>query len=278
MSLEEKVVMKRWKLWAQVVIGGISVAMWTGTWAVAMNYTTLTRAYLLSNCQPLILVLFNKCTGQPVTRWHVVGVALGFIGLVTTSTSGLIGEGLHFSLRELIGDIVAFAGSVFAAIYIIVGGRVRTMLPAFVYMLPMTIVSIIVFIICTLTIESSAPSSLFSWIKLEYLPEISWLAIVTGLLGVALLIVIMKHLPSLIISIVLLFEPIAASIMAIIVGVESMPNAMTWVGAALVTLGIISVTIGYGKKTPISWIQEKILRTRWQKSNRHLITVQRLQE
>lgn len=46
--------------------------------------------------------------------------------------------------------------------------------------------------------------------------------------------------------------------MAIIVKVEAVPNAWTWAGAVLVTVGIFLVTLAYSQTKPLLWLREKV--------------------
>jgi len=265
MKPEERAGMKQVKLWLLVIVGGISVSLWTGTWAVSIMFTTLTRAYLLNNCQPLLIVIWNKIRRHPVNKMHFLGVFLGIVGLLFVCLSSGLTDHQKFSARELIGDGIAFGVSIAAAIYISIGGRIRNQLPAFVYFAPAALISVIIFGIGTVTIEHSHPIEFFGWTAKSEIGIVAWLALVTGLLGISLISVVMKYLPPLVISIVLLFEPIAASIMAIMVKVEPLPNAWTWAGAILVSLGILIVTLGYYNPN-LSAIRHK-LRKRFSSGN-----------
>jgi drug/metabolite transporter (DMT)-like permease len=231
--------------WIKIIIGGVAVSVWTGTFTVALNYTSLTRVYLLNNSQPLLIVVWNKITGKPSNVLHYFGVGVGFVGLALTCFSGN-GNGFEFTTAEIVGDVIAFLGAVAAAIYISIGGEVRSKVPSFLYLAPTTIVSLLLYAGFTLILESTPPSLLFSWYHTPYLAQISWLAVITGLLGVSVIAIVMKYLPPLLISIVLLAEPVVASILAILLKVEENPGWLTWLGASLVTVGVMLVSLGFG--------------------------------
>ena len=63
------------------------------------------------------------------------------------------------------------------------------------------------------------------------------------LLGITVLILVMKYLSPLTISIVLLCEPVAASVFGVLLGVEANPSIITWMGAIVVTFGVALVSM-----------------------------------
>lgn len=113
--------------------------------------------------------------------------------------------------------------------------------PVFVYLVPVTLISIVVFTFGTLSLESVDAPSLVGWYHPHYLECIAYLAIVTGLLGIATVAFVMKYLSSLIVSVVLLMEPVTAALLGILLHVEGNPSVMTAVGALLVTSGVLIV-------------------------------------
>jgi len=118
MPKEQRSIFKDKKLWLLVIAASIGSAMWTATWTIALTFTTLTRAYLLNNCQPLIMVIWNKITGKKVSKIDIVGVIIGIFGLVLTSGSQLIADYENFQPKQLIGDGIAFLGAIFACMYL----------------------------------------------------------------------------------------------------------------------------------------------------------------
>lgn len=162
--------------------------------------------------------------GKYVNKLHLLGVFLGLTGLVLVCLGGGLAEHLTFSKRELIGDAIALGGlilsssltnqlgAIAAAIYISIGAQIRSKLPAFVYFVPSATISTILFTICTVTMEHTKPSEFFDWVETEYLLPVLWIALVASVLGISIIAVVMKFLPALVISIVLLFEPIAGTI------------------------------------------------------------------
>ncbi|PRP89735.1 Drug/Metabolite Transporter (DMT) Superfamily [Planoprotostelium fungivorum] len=223
------------RLWLYIFLGGISVAAWSGTFAVALKYTSLTRVYLLNNCQPLIIVIWDSIRRKPTNRYHYLGVFFGIIGLLFACYTE---DCLDMDMEELIGDAIAFSGAIFAAIYISIGSRIRDKAPSFVYLLPTTVMCMLLYGAATIILEGTSYDMFIVWYKPEYLPVVGWLAGVTGLLGTAVIAAVMKYIPAIAISIVLLAEPITASVIAIVMKVENPPLWVNWVGAGMVLIGI----------------------------------------
>jgi drug/metabolite transporter (DMT)-like permease len=250
LNADGRAALKTPSTWLGILIAGVAVTFWTGTFAFALNYTSLTEVYLLNNCQPILLVIYNRLKKIDVNGLHVLGVVLGIIGLLLAwymisnllmiFSLGNYSSQTHFSWQKLVlGDVVAFVGAVFAAIYLTWGGTVRSKIPVFLFLMPVTLINFIVFLILSVIMEKPSISLLFGgWVQKENILPILWLGIFTGILGISSISTVMKNLPGLMISVVLLCEPIAATFMALIIRVEPPPPALTWVGAVLVTVGI----------------------------------------
>jgi len=246
LSAEDRTKLKSKRLWAFAIIASIGAFMWTGTWAVSLKMTTLTRAYLLNNCQPLIMVVWSKATGNQVTAAHVVGVLIGISGLLMTAMSSIIMEGLaDINTTTVMGDGIAFSGAFFACLYIYFGGKTRIKVPSLIYLAFVTLINVILFTIASMVFEHTAFSSFIQWTEKDNLPMLGWSVLIVGLVGILLLSVVLRYLPSLLISVILLLEPIVASIIGIFFHVEDVPSIYTLFGATLITIGILIVTLGY---------------------------------
>lgn len=187
-------------LWIRVIVSGIGASMWTGTFAFALYHTNLTHVYLLNNLQPIFLLVWNKLSGKPVSILALLGVLLSLLGLVFTLGSKGFDDLL--SLESLLGEGIAFSGSIFAAMYIITGTEVRSKIPSFIYLFPITLISVIMYFIFTITVENTAYITLLQcFTNWEDARVVLWLCLVTGMLGTNLVAYVMKYLPSLLISV-----------------------------------------------------------------------------
>ena len=62
------------------------------------------------------------------------------------------------------------------------------------------------------------------------------------MIGTSGVVMVMKYLPTIVISVALLGEPIVATLLAMAMKIESTPSAMTWAGAVVVVLGVFLVS------------------------------------
>lgn len=212
-----------------------------------MYHTSLTNVYLLNNLQPIFILIWNKYVKQPISLIAIIGVLFSLGGLVCTIGSN--GWNDFLSYETLFGEGVAFSGSIFAAIYIISGKKLRSTVPSFIYLFPVTLLSLIFNLVFTLTLESTSPSQLFIWVtRWDEARVVLWLCLITSLGGNSLVAFVMKYLPCLVISVVLLCEPIVATVISICVKIEPIPNWPTWLGAGFITFGILLVTLSNKSK------------------------------
>ena len=100
-----------------ILIGiGFVLALHFLTWTMSLTMTTVAASTLLVTAHPLIIGLVSVFYLKETDKRAIIGMALGFSGIVLISLSG-------FEAGDLGGDILAFIGCLFAAVYII-GGRV----------------------------------------------------------------------------------------------------------------------------------------------------------
>ena len=70
-----------WRTIGNVTLCGFASSMWTATFSVALGFCPITQVYLLNNCQPIIVAIWLKIRGKPITIRQSIGVGLGMVGL-----------------------------------------------------------------------------------------------------------------------------------------------------------------------------------------------------
>src|SRR5690242_3129967 len=83
MNPADRLKLKDPKVWASIVYCGVASSIWSGTFAVALDFSPVTQVYLLNNCQPILLVIWLRIKGSPISLFQGSGVALGMLGLGT---------------------------------------------------------------------------------------------------------------------------------------------------------------------------------------------------
>lgn len=106
--------------WRTTAFAGAMLAAHFATWVSALKLTSVAAATALVTTQLVWVVLIDRLRGQRTTRGVLVGMALAVAGVVVIS-------GVDFSLstRALSGDLLAIAGGLFAAFYLIAGSEIR---------------------------------------------------------------------------------------------------------------------------------------------------------
>lgn len=106
--------------WRLCVLAGLALAGHFATWVTSLQYTSVASATALVSLQVAWVVVIERLGGIPVARAVAVGLALSLSGVLVVS-----GVDLSISTRAAVGDLLAVAGGMFAAGYLVVGGRVR---------------------------------------------------------------------------------------------------------------------------------------------------------
>lgn len=200
-------------------------------WISSLSYTSVTSSVVLVTTHPIwvyllsILFLQEKPT---ITMWF--GLILALVGGVLVTFSKGTGEE-----SRLLGDLLALAGAIMMALYLILGRKLRQNLPLALY-------SALVFATASLVI------ALFVWFM-----GLSWtgytgqtwaiflaLAFFPTVLGHNTLNWALKYLPATMVSAAVLGEPLGASLLAALILAE-IPSGFEILGSLLTLLGIFLV-------------------------------------
>ena len=140
-------------------------------------------------------------------------------------------------------------GAVTIVGYLAIGRMVRGWMPLFLYAFPVTSISAIVLtlwaiIMEDLTFNLDAMSGAFGWLSVTWIIYVGYLALGPGLLGHTGINAVLRWIPPLTISMILIMEPVIGSIIGWVVGVDSFPQLWTIIGGSLMIFGLALVTFG----------------------------------
>ena len=82
-----------------------------------------------------------------------------------------------------------------------------------------------------------------------HVPLELFFAVVVNGIGTLGYIAVLKFFDSIVVSVIMLMEPVVGAFVGVLVGVDTLPGAITWVGDAIVTLGSALVVYSGAKKT-----------------------------
>ncbi|MFO7850531.1 MAG: DMT family transporter [Spirochaetia bacterium] len=219
----------------RMIAGGFFLALHFAAWITSLGLTTVSSSVVLVSTHPVLVFFFSRLFfKERGTTAQFVYVVLAIVGSAVLSL-GDAGRGE----TALSGNLLAFIGGMAVGFYLIVGRSVRkrhslSYYTFFVY----STSAFFLFIYAAL-----AESSFFEYPPREWILFLL-LALMCTLLGHSLYNWSLKYLPGTFISVTILIEPIAASIMAFFLFSE-IPTPVSGIGAALVLAGIYL----YGRST-----------------------------
>jgi drug/metabolite transporter (DMT)-like permease len=223
---------------------GVMLALHFWTWITSIGMTTVAASVVLVNLQPAFVAGFSAIwLHERPNRGQVVGIAVAMLGalvvaapdLMRSGGGALVGAGgSGGASRALIGDGLALAGAVTAALYFTSGRRLRRSLDVWPYVG-------LVYSACLVTLL--ALSAVFH-VHLSPQPprEIAiFVAIAVGpmMLGHTGMNWSLKYVPAYVANVAWLGEPVGATLLAATLpGIRETPAAATFLGGALILAGV----------------------------------------
>ena len=212
----------------KMLAGGLFLGLHFASWITSLSLTSVSSAVVLVCTHPILVFflswLFFREKG---TTAQLVYVVLTIVGSAVLSL-GDAGKGD----MVLSGNLLAFIGGMAVGLYLIVGRSVRKRHSLVFY----TFVVYFVSAVFLFVFASAAGNSFTGYAGREWLLFLL-LAIVCTILGHSLYNWSLKYLSSTFISVTILIEPVAASIMAYFLFSE-VPTPLSAFGAVLVLAGI----------------------------------------
>jgi drug/metabolite transporter (DMT)-like permease len=219
----------------------------------ALEYTSIGNAVIGANSQAILLVIGRVILGQRVLKMEGGGVLLAFVGALLCSLEEVRHGGRpgdeDSSASHLLGDVLAVLAGFAGLFYLTSAKAVRSTMPVTVFMfLVMLLGSILVlgFMFATgskVSWSTDPYHGLFGWMSRDRdrLYVILYIALICNVLGTMGFVRAMQYFDSIVIAVATLLEPTAATIIAYLVGIASLPSPMGWLGNALVVLGTLTV-------------------------------------
>ncbi len=217
---------RRTALWS--VVSGVALAAHFVLWISSLEHTTVASSVLFVSTHPVFVglgsVLFLR---ERPSRILAGGIALAVVG------GALIGFGdLRFGGSALRGDLLALGGGVMAAVYFLIGRRVRRTVSLFEYVaVSYGTAAALVLLLCLATrtpVVGYAPTT-YAYLVL--------LAVVPQLIGHSTINWALRRLSASRVSVFVLGEPVCSALLAIGVFGE-VPGGLNLLGAAIILVGI----------------------------------------
>uniref|UniRef100_K3WKZ0 EamA domain-containing protein n=1 Tax=Globisporangium ultimum (strain ATCC 200006 / CBS 805.95 / DAOM BR144) TaxID=431595 RepID=K3WKZ0_GLOUD len=234
-----------------------SVFMMTFLWA--LNHTSIGHAYIFNNCHSLIMVIGRLLLGQYVSQFEGLGTGIGIIGgtITTLDHSAMTAGTGSTTIAEvsLAGDLVALLGAVGGVFYLISAKKLRVEMNVSVLLTGVFLVSGLlhfpVFSLLEIPFEFSTDDTIgiFGWVRSTRIVTELYIVLVCTLIGTLGYLSVMKYFDPIVVSVVMLMEPILASMMGVAVGVDVVPGYFTIGGSILIILGTALVIVSNASRT-----------------------------
>ena len=212
------------------ILSGIFLAVHFATWISSLGYTTVASSTVLVSTSPLFVAIMAWLfLREKIGPAVIAGLAVALAGSVIIALNDRSGA----MRNALTGDLLAFAGAVAVAGYLLIGRRLRAKLSLIPYVAVVYGTAAVVLLAMVLVTRERVVGYspiIYLWLLL--------LALVPQLLGHSAFNWALAHLPATFVAVATLGEPIGSTILAYIILGET-PTLIKILGAALILVGIV---------------------------------------
>jgi drug/metabolite transporter (DMT)-like permease len=215
------------------ILSGVVLGLHFATWISSLEYTSVVASVVLVTTNPLFVALLSfPLLGEKVSRPIVLGIILAFVGGTIVAVSGDAGDP-PTRAEPLLGNALAVAGAICAAVYFIIGRRVRARLSIVPYIW-------LVYGVAAGTLLAMAllrGQSFAGYSTVGYLCLLA-LGLIPQLVGHSAYNYALGYLPAALVSLTALGESIGSTVLALIF-LDEVPELLSVVGSAIILTGIM---------------------------------------
>jgi drug/metabolite transporter (DMT)-like permease len=261
--------------WITFLISTLCYDVMSICFCLALDFTAVGNAVILSNSLALILLVGKLFTGAPTTMLELTGATIAFGGAILCSRDAANtnanatkneGEGEDFMDdshnnnsqfmldgfgKTIVGDLLAITSAVGGVGYVMMAKTCRTHMSLYMFMfLTMSIGCLMVlffqvFILQEIvTFDRDVTHGILGflvWERSDRLPLELTMVVICNLLGTMGYVRAMPHFDSLVICSVQLLEPVIAEFLSYFSGVSALPGLVGWIGNIFVASGTFVV-------------------------------------
>jgi len=209
-------------------VSGVFLGLHFATWIASLEYTSVASSVVLVSIGPVFVGIGSwVLLGERPVMWLIVGLALATVGSIVIGLGDLGG-----GRNRLLGDVLALAGAMFVAGYLMIGRRVRGRLSLYAYIAVVYGVAMVALLV--MVWASGQPMLGFSPAAFGWAAA---LGLAPQLVGHSILNWALRYLSATLVAIVTLAEPIGSSLLAYLLLHESI-TLSTALGGVVVLTGI----------------------------------------
>ena len=213
---------------ALAAAAGLFLALHFATWIASLNYTSIARSVLLVSTAPIWVAILQFMTGRGAPPLRTVLALLFAVGGVAIASTGHDhNEGM------LTGDLLAVAGAIAMASYLLLSQRAQSRLPFLRYLaIAYGSAAAILWLAVAMTDTAAGGFGAATWWAL------AGMAVISQLIGHSGYNWALRHLSPLFIAVALVGEPVLASLL----GWWLLGEGLDWqtgAGGLLILTGIL---------------------------------------
>ncbi|MDZ7265240.1 MAG: DMT family transporter [candidate division KSB1 bacterium] len=212
-----------------VLLSGIFLTIHFATWITSLKYTSVASSVVLVQSAPIFVALGSALLlGEPPRKRVMLGIAIALAGSIVISAH-------DFSLdqRSVVGNLLAIGGAIGAAGYLLAGRKLRACIDIFRYV---TVVYSIAAVLLILLAFGSGLSFL-GYRAVDY-----WLlvavALIPQVIGHTSINWALKYFSATAVAVIILGEPIGASILALLLLGEKL-TLIQIAGGCIILAGVL---------------------------------------
>ena len=215
---------------------GLMLALHFWSWNTSIGLTTVAASVVLVNLQPVFVALLSATfLAEPPARRQWLGITVALAGAGVVAAEAFTGSIVPSGHRPMLGNLLAVAGAVTAAVYYVIGRGLRKTIDLWAYVG-------VVYGACFVALLAIAA---IGRIPLSPQPPrelaiFAGLALGPMLLGHTGMNYALRYLPAYVVNLTVLGEPVGATLLAAIIpGISEVPTLSTLVGGGLILGGVI---------------------------------------
>ncbi len=210
-----------------VLVSGVFLAGHFLLWTASLKYTSIAASVFLVSLHPILVTpLGKRLLGERVSRRMLAGGGLAIIGMLVTCAGDLRVGGSAFG-----GDLLALAGGLCLAGYLLIGRSVRANLGVAGYS------AIVYAVVCVIAAGTAAAGGVAHIPSPRVALACLGLAVVCTIGGHTVYNWALRHVPVLLVSVSFLGEPPLAAVLALLI-LASVPSFATVAGGVLILAGL----------------------------------------
>jgi len=214
-------------------LSGIFLALHFGLWIQSLHETSVTSSVVLVTMNPVFLGIASPLLlKERISRRVVFAIVLGLVGAVVITLRWRTTE--LVSPQNLHGNLLALGGAVMYSGYLLLGRRVRRGISILSYVYAVYAVSALILLAGVAIFRQS----LLGFTRLTYL-YLVLLAVIPQLLGHTSFNWALKHMTAPVVSLVILGEPVGASLIAWLL--LHQPPTIQEVAGGIMVLGAVAL-------------------------------------